>query len=94
MCTTLQSVELKFQDNHECLVLPNEPMSNLISGRAGYALIIYDALAFDRRSSLEHRFDIIKTTQFQVAADPGPTIQMLTPAARPFFQYLCDNYLR
>ena len=69
-------------------------MSNLINGRAGYALIIYDALAFDRRSSLEHRFDIIKTTQFEVVADPGPTIQMLTPGARPFFQYLCDKFLR
>ena len=69
-------------------------MSNLINGRANYALIIYDALGFDRHSSRNHRFDIIKTTQFEIATDPRPTIQMLTPVARPFFQFLCDNFLR
>jgi len=86
--------ESRNQDNHELLILPYEPMSNLMNGRAGYALIIYDALCFERRSSSSHRFDIIKTTQFEVAADPRPTIRMLTAEARPFFQYLCENFLR
>jgi len=85
---------IRFQDNHEVLILPNEPMPNLINGRANYGLIIYDALRFDRYPSNRHRFDIIKTTQFEIATDPRPTIQRLTPGARPFFQYLCDNFLR
>ena len=69
-------------------------MTNLINGRANYALIIYDALGFERHSPSLHRFDIMKTTQFEIATDPRPTIQMLTHGARPFFQYLCDNFLR
>ena len=68
-------------------------MPNLINGRA-FGLIIYDALRFDRYPSNRHRFDIIKTTQFEIATDPRPTIQRLTPGARPFFQYSCENFLR
>lgn len=85
---------IRFQDNHEVLILPNEPMSNLINGRANYRLIIYDALGFDQHSSLSHKFDIIKTTQFEIATDPRPTIQRLTAESRPFFQHLCENFLR
>ena len=83
-----------FKNENERLILPNEPMSNLISGRAGYPLIICTALDFERKDPASHRFRITKTNRFEIAVDPNPVIDRLTPNSRDFFEYLRNNFLR